>query len=159
MVAGHAWAWPQNPAYRPTPHPSVVGFRAVDAGDLRGIPLFAELPDESLDRIAGICTEFDAPAGHVLVEVGHAGSGMFIIREGSVAVELPGGGSVELGPGDFFGEAALLTDAPRMARVRARSSVRCLAIGRRDFANLLREEPAIAVQMLPVVARRMSEAP
>jgi CRP-like cAMP-binding protein len=124
---------------------------------VRGIPLFAELDDEGLARVARLFSEVEAPAGQVIVEHGHAGSGMFLLEEGTVSVELPNG-TVELGPGEFFGELAILADeVPRTARVRAISPIRCLVIGRPDFRRLLEEEPRIAVAMLPVLARRLAD--
>jgi voltage-gated potassium channel len=122
---------------------------------LKRIPLFAELSDRALARVAELATEFEEPAGWVLVEVGQPGSGMFVLEEGTVVVEPPDGRSWELGPGDFFGELAILTDHPRNARVRATTPVRCLAISRTDFAKLLQEEPEIAVAMLPKLAERV----
>jgi CRP-like cAMP-binding protein len=75
-----------------------------------------------------------------------------------VIVDLPGGRTLKRGRGEFFGELALLGGGPRTARVRAATEVRCLAIGRRDFAQLLESEPRIAVAMLPVLARRLADA-
>ena len=122
---------------------------------LRAIPLFAGLSDEALSRVGELATEFEAGAGHVLVEVGQPGSGMFILEEGTAVVELPDGRRRELEPGEFFGEIALLTDHPRNARVQARTPVRCLAISRTDFTKLLRDEPGIGVAMLPRLAARI----
>jgi CRP-like cAMP-binding protein len=127
----------------------------MDVERLRAIPLFAELHDHTLERIAELSTEFEAPAGWVLIEVGQPGSGMFVLEEGTVQVEPPDGRSWEYGPGEFVGELALLTDHPRNARVRAKTAVRCLAISRRDFSKLLDEEPEIAVAMLPKLAQRI----
>ncbi len=127
----------------------------MDVEKLRGIPLFAGLGDRALARVAELATEFEEPAGWVLVEVGQPGSGMFVLEEGTAVVELPGGRERELKPGDFFGELALLTDHPRNARVRARTPVRCLAISRMDFQKLLAEEPEIGVAMLPKLAARV----
>lgn len=128
----------------------------MDIETLRGIPLFAELDDDGLEVVATLATEFHAPAGQVLAERGQPGSGLFIIEEGTVEVAMPDGVSVELGPGEFFGEVALLTDSPRNARVRARTDVRCLAISRHVFTLLLDAQPSIAATMLPIVARRLS---
>ncbi|MGZ8597512.1 MAG: cyclic nucleotide-binding domain-containing protein [Actinomycetota bacterium] len=128
----------------------------MDIDRLRGIPLFAEIDDDGLEVIAQLATEFAAPAGRVLAEVGQPGTGLFIIEEGTVAVDMPDGNAVELGPGEFFGEVALLTDSPRNARVRARTDVRCLAIERQAFTLLLDAQPTIAAAMLPIVARRLS---
>jgi voltage-gated potassium channel len=122
---------------------------------LRQIPLFADLGERALERIAELSTEFEASAGWVLVEVGQPGSGMFVLEEGTVEVQTPDGRQWELGAGEFFGELALLTDHPRNARIRAKTSVRCLAISRTDFSKLLEEEPEIAVAMLPKIAQRV----
>jgi CRP-like cAMP-binding protein len=125
---------------------------------LREIPLFADLDDEALARVAGLVSEVEAPRGQVIVEHGQPGSGMFLLEEGTVSVELPSG-AIELGPGEFFGELAILADGvTRTARVRATTDVRCLVIGRPDFGKLLEAEPRIAVAMLPVLARRLADA-
>ena len=127
----------------------------MDIEKLRRIPLFADLHERALERIAELATEFEEPAGWVLIEVGQPGSGMFVLEEGTVEVRTPDGRSWELGAGEFFGELALLTDDPRKARVRAKTSVRCLAISRSDFQELLKEEPEIALAMLPRLAERV----
>jgi voltage-gated potassium channel len=124
---------------------------------LRQCQLFGELDEGSLERVAEMLTDFEVPAGHVLVEHGQPGSGMFFVVEGTVSVELPGG-PVELGHGEFFGELALLAEITRVARVRAKTMVRGLALGRAAFADLLEREPRLAVGMLPVLARRLAEA-
>jgi CRP-like cAMP-binding protein len=129
---------------------------ATEVGQLREIPLFAEVDPAHLQRIADVAAPFEVGAGHVLAERGQPGSGMFVILDGTVEVDVPGSGAVTLGPGEFFGELALLADTPRLARVRAVTPVRGLAIDRRAFGHLLRDEPRIAVAMLPVVARRLS---
>lgn len=124
---------------------------------LREIPLFAELSDDSLQALADLATEFEAPAGQVMIRAYDPGLGMFVIEQGTVVVDL-GEREVELGPGEFFGELALLIpEGVRAARVRAGTDVRCLAIARDDFAQLLDREPRIAVAMLPVLARRLSD--
>ncbi|HEX5938099.1 MAG TPA: cyclic nucleotide-binding domain-containing protein [Actinomycetota bacterium] len=127
----------------------------MDVEKLRSIPLFAGLHDHALARIGELSNEFEAPAGWVLIEVGQPGSGMFVLDEGTVEVQTPNGHSWEYGPGEFFGELALLTDHPRNARVRAKTAVKCLAISRSDFQKLLEEEPEIAVAMLPKLAQRI----
>lgn len=124
---------------------------------LRAVPLFADLPERSLRRVLKLATEFEAPAGHVLVEAKHEGSGLFVIEEGTVVVEA-GPARFEKGPGDFVGELALLTpQALRTARVRAKTPVRCLAISRWDFLELVEAEPKIALHMLEALAARLAE--
>jgi CRP/FNR family transcriptional regulator, cyclic AMP receptor protein len=122
---------------------------------LRAAPLFAELTAEALERIKGTVSEFDAPAGAVLVQPGVEGQGLYIVCEGTVAVETRGAGTIELGPGESVGELALLTPTLRSARVSAKTPVHGLAIDRSDFARLLESEPQIAVSLLGVLARRL----
>jgi CRP-like cAMP-binding protein len=125
---------------------------------VRKVPMFAELGDDEMTRVADLATEFEVPAGFVLIERGQPGSGMFIITEGTVAVELPQG-PVEIGPGEFVGELPLLAEGiTRIARVRAKTPVKGLAISRMAFSELLERQPRVAVRMLPVLARRLAEA-
>jgi CRP-like cAMP-binding protein len=122
---------------------------------LRALPLFARLSDDALRRVDGVAVELELAAGSTLARADDPGSGMFVIEEGTVVVEGRGGHVIELGPGEFVGELALLVpEAIRAARVRAKTDVRCLAIGRAEFLQLLDEEPGIAQAMLPIVARR-----
>ncbi len=82
-----------------------------------------------------------------------------MIEEGTVVVEARGSVEIELGPGEFVGELALLVpESTRSARVRAKTDVRCLAIGAAEFKQLLDDEPRIALAMLPVVAERLWRA-
>jgi CRP/FNR family cyclic AMP-dependent transcriptional regulator len=122
---------------------------------LRSAPLFAELSDDAVTRIRDIVTEFDAPAGSVLIHPGSEGQGLYIICEGTVAVDTLGAGTVELGPGECVGELSLLTPAPRSARVSAKTDVHGLAIRRSEFAKMLGSEPQIAIALLGVLARRL----
>jgi len=124
---------------------------------LRDIPLFGGLDESALGLVAGLTTEFTVPTGHVIVEQGHPGLGMFVLESGRVAVELRDGRRVELGPGDFFGELSLLTDRERTARVHALTEVTCLALSREDFGRLIEAESQIAAVMLPVVAGRLAD--
>jgi len=124
---------------------------------LQAVPLFSELDDQAIDHLVAIATVVDVPRGSVLIERGAPGSGMFVILAGEAEVELRHR-AVTLGPGEFVGELSLLTDhAARVARVRAGSDVRCLAIGRPAFVELLNEHPAIALPMLSALARRVQD--
>jgi CRP-like cAMP-binding protein len=128
----------------------------TDVEQLRTIPLFAEVDDAHLEAIAAMATTFEVDAGYVLAERGQPGTGMFVVLEGTVEVVLPDAPSVQLGPGEFFGELSLLTDSGRLARVRAATRVRGLAIERTAFLRLIHEEPRIALAMLPTLARRLA---
>ena len=126
--------------------------------EIRGIPLFADVSDAGAERIAARAGEMSSAAGQVLALQGDPGSGMFVVLDGTVSVELRGG-AVELGPGDFFGELTLLAPGgTRMARVRASSAVRCLGIPRDDATALIETEPSVALTMLKEIARRFASA-
>jgi voltage-gated potassium channel len=122
---------------------------------LRAIPLFADLEPEALEQLAGAAKEVDVPAGRPLTQPGDPGSGMFFVVEGTVEVEARERPR-ELGPGDFFGELALLTeDGTRTARCRAKTDVRCVAFDRAGFENLVREHPDIAATLLETALTRL----
>ncbi|MDQ3646032.1 MAG: cyclic nucleotide-binding domain-containing protein [Actinomycetota bacterium] len=125
---------------------------------LRSVPLFAELGDDTLGRILDTVTESEVAAGHVLIAPNQAGAGLFVIESGTVVVERLDG-NIELGPGEFLGELALLDDgAGHSARVRTVEPVRFLAIARDDFMELIESEPKAAVAMLRILARRLRTA-
>jgi NTE family protein len=120
---------------------------------LRAVPLFADLDDEQLDRLAKGATEFEAPAGQALIERGRPGSGLFVLEQGQAVVEAPEGRH-ELGPGDVFGERALLGEVvERTARVRALTDVRCLAIARVEIEGLLDENAQLAERLRQLSTR------
>jgi CRP-like cAMP-binding protein len=118
------------------------------ADELRAIPLLAGLDLLALEKLAAGTSELEAPAGLPLTHPGAAGTGMFFVVEGTVEVEAPEGVR-ELGPGEFFGELALLTDkGKRTARVRAKTPVRCIAVDRATFETLLKDHPDVAAELL-----------
>jgi len=130
----------------------------MDVDELRRLPPFAGLTDVGLQRLAMRAAELRAAGGQVLALEGDPGAGMFVLYEGNVEVELRSG-RLELGPGDFFGELALLVDdGARVARVRATTRVRCVSIPRDDFIALVETEPSFALHMLRELARRLAEA-
>jgi CRP-like cAMP-binding protein len=128
---------------------------ATRAEDLRTIPLFAHLEPEALEQLAEAAKELDVPAGQPLTQPGAPGSGMFFLCDGTVEVEARES-TRELGPGDFFGELALLTEGgTRTARCRAKTDVRCIAFDRTGFENLVREHPDIAATLLETALTRL----
>ena len=132
----------------------------TDRGSRLGeIPLFSGLEPDALGWVAGIAVEVHTVPGQVLVQPAVAGSGLFVVERGTVVVERAGRPDLELGPGECFGELALLTDEGlRTARVRARTEGRCLAIPRREFVDLLREQPSVAIALLSTLANRLAES-
>jgi MFS family permease len=100
---------------------------------LRRIELFAELPEPVLERLAAGATPVSVAAGQVVVSRGEVGNHFYAIAAGKAAVELDDGSTRELGPGDSFGEIALLRDVPRTATVRALEPLRLFAVEREEF--------------------------
>jgi CRP-like cAMP-binding protein len=138
-------------------------LRAVPRNDtdliesLRGLSLFADLDDLALANIAAVSTATEVPAGHVLIDAGQEGTGLFVIRKGSALIEIRGR-TIECGAGEFIGELSLLVDGlVHTGRVRAKTDVELLAIGRPEFDKLLVDEPRVAVNMLRVLARRLAD--
>jgi CRP-like cAMP-binding protein len=122
---------------------------------LESAPILANVSAGGLERLRSSSTEFETEPGQVLALAGDHGSGMFIILEGEAVVELRTG-TRELGPGDFFGELALLVPgSTRVARVRAKGLVRCLAVPRDAFLELLDSEPSLTRALLDEIARRL----
>ena len=125
--------------------------------EILGTPLFAQISSESAALVAaGGVT--DVPAGQVLAQAGDHGGGMFVVLDGTVVVER-GDLHIEMGSDAFFGELALLVpDSPRIARVRALTDARVLAVPRQTFDRLLETEPGFARALLRELAARLVQA-
>jgi CRP-like cAMP-binding protein len=124
---------------------------------LHDIPMFAALPDEVLERLAANASDFDAPAGQVLIQPNQRGSGLLILTSGRATVEL-GAQTLECGAGECIGELSLLLeDLVHVARVRAATDVSGFAISRQDFEALLESDSRVARGLLRVLARRLVE--
>src|SRR5262245_45150561 len=121
------------------------------------VSLFAELERDHLASVATVVQEFEAPSGHVLVQPGLVGAGLFLIEQGTATLSLHDK-TVELGPGEMVGELALLDDrAVHTARVKTTSVVSGYCISRDDFTKLLHDEPRIALPVLKVLAKRLAD--
>ena len=124
---------------------------------LRHVPLFAELGDDDLQCLADAVNEVEVPAGQLLVQPGAPGTGMFFIADGTAVVETKQD-EIELGPGQFFGELALISeDETRTARVRAKTELRCFALDRASFRSLVTDHPDVAASLLEVALGRLAE--
>ena len=122
---------------------------------LRSVPIFEGLSDESLERIAALASEVEFPPNQVVIEARTPGAGMFVILDGRVAVHARGV-DVELGPGEVIGEVSLLrADSQRIARVQTLTDVRCLAVDRAGFRELIADDGKLALALLENVAQRI----
>lgn len=129
---------------------------------LRKVRLFEDLDDRSISAIANAIVEQSYAPGQEIVREGDSGVGAFIVRSGRVEVLQKRGGEIvklgELGPGDFFGEMALLDEFPRSATVRAVEPTTCLGLTRWHFRGILESHPQIALGILPVLTKRLRSA-
>lgn len=122
---------------------------------LKTIPLFADCDDRQLDFIATQVDEVDFVAGRDLCREGAGGGEFFVILSGTAEVRRQGKHLRELGPGDFFGEIALLDGGPRTATVTALSDMKCLVLSRGQFHNVIRQNALIAVSVLQTLGERL----
>jgi len=121
---------------------------------LRRIEIFAQLPEPVLEGLAAGATPISVAADGVVVSRGEVGNHFYAIAAGKAAVELDDGMTRELGPGDFFGEIALLRDVPRTATVRALEPLRLFAIEREEFLTAVTGHgPTLATAEDVVVSR------
>jgi len=120
--------------------------------------LFDGLSRVELQRIASLTVERRAAAGEVLCRQGEPGHELFVVVQGEAVVERSRRRVASLGPGDVFGELALLDRAPRAATVTARTAMRLLVLGELDFTALLDEVPALPHKMLALLAARVRAA-
>ena len=125
---------------------------------LRKVPLFDTCDEKQLEFIASRVDEVDVSAGKVLTEQGRSGGEFFIILSGDADVKRGGKTVATLGAGDYFGEIALLDNGARTATVAATTPLRCLVLSPRQFQDVLYQDPAIAVNMLHAVVRRLRAA-
>jgi CRP/FNR family transcriptional regulator, cyclic AMP receptor protein len=125
---------------------------------LASVPLFSECTAKELQVVARAGKEARHRQGTVLAREGEAGVGLFMILDGTAKVTIGGRTRATLGPGDFFGEVALLDGGPRSATVTATSDVRLLGITEWVFRGLLHEHPSIAIKTLQVMAGRLRAA-
>jgi CRP/FNR family cyclic AMP-dependent transcriptional regulator len=125
---------------------------------LKSVALFADLGKHELEVVDQAATELQVKAGDVLIREGTTAHEMVVVVTGQLEVTRNGEHVADLGPGEFAGEMALLTQTPRHATVTAKTDATLLHIDGRQFANVLAEAPQIAVKMLPVLAGRVIES-
>ena len=126
--------------------------------DLKSAKLFAGLPDKELKSIEKELKVITHPAGHDIVVKGGGGVGFMIITEGSVTVTTVQGKKRRLGPGDSFGEMALLDHGGRSASIKADTEVILATIPEWNFKSFLSEHPEVAYRLLQSLSQRVRQA-
>jgi CRP/FNR family cyclic AMP-dependent transcriptional regulator len=122
---------------------------------IKGVPLFSQLDGKHLDEVAAIADEIDLREGKELTVEGNPGREFMVIIEGAASVRRGGQEVNRLGPGDFFGEIALVRQEPRTATVVAETPVRVLVITDRSFRTLLDHNPDIEDKVMSAVSARL----
>jgi len=122
---------------------------------LANVPIFSGCSKRELAIIARASKEVSHRGGAVIAREGERGVGLFLIMEGQCSVTIGGKAKAMLGPGDFFGEVALLDGGPRTATVTAMAPVKLVGITGWVFRGLLMEHPSIALKTLEAVAGRL----
>lgn len=125
---------------------------------LKAIPLFQALTEEEHESIIQHITMQYFPAHYVLFEKGVLGSAMYIIKSGMVRIYNETADLANLGEGDFFGEMALIENAPRNASAETLSDCEIFVLNKEDFAALMQKSPEIARKVQDAYAQRKAQS-
>ena len=120
---------------------------------LADVPLFSSCSNRELQKIARAADEITVDEGREIVTQGATGHEAFIIIDGTARVVRNDQEIATIGPGDYFGELALLDGGPRTASVVATSPMTLLVLGQREFAGLIDEVPGLAHKILTSLAQ------
>ena len=144
------------------------GLRSIDTGvvapdewlaALRAVPMFVPLAPAVVERLAGGATAWFAPAGTTIIVEGDVGDRFHLILAGTVDVTIRGRHVRSEGPGDFFGEIALVRDIPRTATVRATTDVQLLSLAREPFLAALTGHRSSRATAHTIAGERISTPP
>ncbi|MFY9588094.1 MAG: cyclic nucleotide-binding domain-containing protein [Actinomycetota bacterium] len=125
---------------------------------LADVVLFSGCNSKELAQVAALATEVEIAEGKVLAHQGSPGREFYVILDGKASVSIDGSEVATLGPGDFFGEMALLDQGPRVATVKATSPMEVAVLDPREFSTLIEEHPGVARKVLKVMAQRLRKA-
>jgi CRP/FNR family transcriptional regulator, cyclic AMP receptor protein len=125
---------------------------------LQDVPLFAELDQRELEQLARQLHERRFPEGADVTSEGAGGAGFFVIAEGNADVDVGGERRATLGPGDFFGEIALIDTGTRSASITAATDLLCYGLTAWEFRPFVEEHPKVAWALLQTLAARLREA-
>ena len=123
-------------------------------------PMFAELGGDELQRISSLCHTRQLAAGELLFRKGDPGNDLFGIRRGQIRIETGTSGGRRLtlnfmGPGDLFGEVALLDGESRTAAATAGEPTELFVLRREDFLAYLEREPKVAIKLIRLLCRQI----
>jgi CRP-like cAMP-binding protein len=125
---------------------------------LRRVPLFSGVKPKELKKLDRRMTERTFNEGDTITTEGHSGIGFFVIEHGNATVSVGGKIIRTLGPGEHFGEVALIDSGPRSATVVATTDLRCRAMSAWEFKPFVEEHPEVAWALLETLVGRLREA-
>jgi CRP-like cAMP-binding protein len=125
---------------------------------LRRVPLFADLPDREFELLSRQMHERRFPEGSEVTTEGATGAGFFVIAEGNADVSVRGEHKTTIGPGDYFGEIALIDDGVRTASITAATDLLCYGMTPWEFRPFVEDHPQVAWTLLQTLARRTRES-
>ena len=124
---------------------------------LQRVPLFQSLSRDQLGKLARSFHDRRFAAGSEVTTEGQTGVGFFVIEDGTATVSVHGEQRRTLGPGDYFGEMALIDSEPRSATIVADTELRCYGLTAWEFRPLVESNAAIAWSLLQTLAKRLRE--
>lgn len=124
---------------------------------VRGVPIFQELRDDFLVRLASVMDELSFPAKHAIFTQGQEGRSLYIVVKGQVRVHIGERDLANLGPGTCFGEMSLFDAEPRSASVTTVAACECLVLTQQQLYDAIEETPGIAVNIIRLLSRRIRE--
>ena len=125
---------------------------------LQNVPLFSDMKGKELKRLSQAMTEKRVDPGQPVTEEGKKGVGFFVIESGTARVTVDGQEKRTLGPGDYFGEIALISDLPRTATVTAETALRCWGLAPWDVRPLVANNASVAWKLLDSVAKIVADS-
>jgi CRP/FNR family transcriptional regulator, cyclic AMP receptor protein len=132
---------------------------ASEAADLlKRVPLFSDLERRDIDQIASAMRQRTFSAGQQIAVEGESGVGFFVIEDGEAKVTVHGDEVRRLGPGDYFGEVALITQGPRTATVTADTDLRTYGMTFWEFRPLVEETPSLAWKLLQSAVKQYDQS-
>jgi len=120
---------------------------------LKRVPIFSDLDGKELERIASSMKQRTFNAGDTVTSEGKTGVGFFVIEEGEATVTVGGDERRRLGPGDYFGEVALLNESARTATITADTELRCYGLTSWEFRPLVETHGSIAWKLLQAMSK------
>jgi CRP-like cAMP-binding protein len=127
----------------------------ASAETLKKVPLFAGLDARELEQIAATMRERVFAAGDTVTQEGAGGAGFFVVESGEAEVTVDGTPRRTIGPGDYFGEIALLTGSERTATITATTELLCYGMTPWDFKPLVETNSTIAWKLLTAMAEKL----